>query len=482
MGKITKNYMYNLVYQLFVMLVPLLTAPYLARTLGAEGTGIFGYVHSSASLVCTIVMLGIYNYGNRLIAYSRDNEKKISESFARVMGTRVIIAVFGTIVYIIVSLYNYEYTLYFFVYYTYILAYFIDCTWFYVGIEEMKWAVLKNSITKIIALLGIFILVRSSDDIWKYVLIQGLSVLLSNFWAYFQLKKYIKHIYLDFTYFFEDIKGSFLLFLPSFASVVYLQCDKIMIEWFTDTTIQVSYYDYAEKIVMIPLTFITVLSTVMMPRIANEYKNENKEVISNLLFKASNFSLFIACPMMFGLIAVADKLIPWYLGNNFIACISAIVLISPIVITNAMTGISGGLYFTATNQLKTLTIIQILAAITNIFINAILIPKLGYIGAAIATSGTSVLCAIMQYYILLRQINLDGILKSGVKYFSLASVMFIIIHFLTYNMEPTPITNLIQVGIGITFYSGINLLLKDKTIFYLINKSKSLLKKYHYRI
>lgn len=40
MGKIAKNYLYNLIYSLLVLLVPLVTAPYLSRVLGAEGTGV----------------------------------------------------------------------------------------------------------------------------------------------------------------------------------------------------------------------------------------------------------------------------------------------------------------------------------------------------------------------------------------------------------------------------------------------------------
>ena len=49
----------------------------------------------------------------------------------------------------------------------------------------------------------------------------------------------------------------------------------------------------------------------MMPRIANEYKNGNMNRISLLLIKAGKNSLFLAFPLMFGMISIADKLIPW---------------------------------------------------------------------------------------------------------------------------------------------------------------------------
>ena len=43
MGKksITRNYIYNMAYQVLILVLPLITTPYLARVLGAEGTGIY---------------------------------------------------------------------------------------------------------------------------------------------------------------------------------------------------------------------------------------------------------------------------------------------------------------------------------------------------------------------------------------------------------------------------------------------------------
>ena len=106
-----------------------------------------------------------------------------------------------------------------------------------------------------------------------------------------------------------------------------------MIGWLTNGTSQISYYDQAEKIVIIPLTFITVLSTVMMPRIANEFKRGNQTVIGGLLEKAAGYSMFLALPMMFGLMGIAYKFIPWYLGRAFMATAKAVVILSPMVIS-----------------------------------------------------------------------------------------------------------------------------------------------------
>ncbi len=477
MGKIVKNYMYNLIYQLFVMFVPLVTAPYLARVLGPEGTGTYSYVYSMTAMICTFVMLGIYNYGNRQIAYVRDNSDRLSDVFWQIMSARLIIAAIGTVVYFAIVLFLNRYVKLFVLHYTFMLAYFVDCTWLYVGVEDMKWAVIKNTVTKIFTVLGILIFIHGEEDLPIYVLIQGASILISNLLAYSQLRRYVHKPHLDFSNVKNDLSGAILLFLPSVATTIYTQCDKVMIELLTGATNEVSFYDYSEKIVTVPLTFITVLSTVMMPRIANEYKKGETKNISNLLNRAAQFSMFIAFPMVFGLISVADKLIPWYLGNEFLPTIHAIMLLSPIIITNTLTGISGSQYFTATNQIGVLVKAQFIAVIGNIIINALFIPRYGFYGAAVATLVTSFLCAVIQYYFMLRQIKLPELFANAFKYMSVSVAMFFVVRILTGRMQASPMTNILQIFIGVIFYLGTCLAIGDKQVRYIFMRVKSVTKK-----
>lgn len=474
MGKIVKNYIYNVIYQLFVMLVPLVTAPYLARILGAEGVGTYSYVYSTTAILCSFVMLGIYNYGNRQIAYVRDDPKKLNQIFWQIMSARFVIAIVGTVIYFFIVFMGGRYTNLFLLYYTYMLAYFVDCTWLYIGVEDMKWAVIKNTITKVISIVGIFVLVKEESDLPLYVFIQGASILVSNLLAYSQLGRYVRKPKFDFSNIEKDIFNSALLFLPSIATTIYTQCDKVMLELLTGATEQVAFYDYAEKIVTIPLTFITVLSTVMMPRIANEFKKGNSENISCLLNRAAQFSMFIAFPMVLGLVSVADKLVPWYLGNDFLPSIYAIILVSPIIISNTLTGISGNQYFTATNQIKILVISQFVAAIGNILINMLLIPQYGFFGAAISTLITSFSCAIVQYFFLLKQVKLPGIFINAFKYLFISVGMFVVIRLITDGMPATPFTNIFQIGIGMIFYMSVCLIIRDKQCSFVINRIKNM--------
>ena len=464
MSKIVRNYAYNVAYQILVLLVPIVTAPYLARTLGAEKLGIYGFVYSSGSLIAAFALLGIYSYGNRQTAYVRDNREELTRTFWELMYTRFLLGIIGTIYYVVFSWFNREYTLFFLIYYPFILAQFLDVSWVFVGLENMGPAVMKNFAAKVINVIGIFLFVRKKEDLWIYILLLAVTALITNLSVYFQLSKYIGRPCGSFRSIGKHIRGSVHLFLPEIAMLLYLQMDKVMIKWLTGATDQITYYDQAEKIIKIPLALITVMSTVMMPRIANEYKNNGKDKIQPLLIKAGKFTLFSAFPLMAGLFVVARQFVPWYLGKGFMATAYAMMILVPFILFNSLGEISGKQYFTATNQINILMKAYVSSAVVNIIVNALLIPPHGYVGAAVATVLSSFISLIIQYYDFDRQINMRPLIRYGIKYFVISLAMAIAVYFPTRRMEAKPITTLIQAFIGGAVYFLILSINKDEMI------------------
>lgn len=474
MSKIKKNYFYNILYQIFAIMVPLITAPYLARVLGAKNQGIYSYVNSVTYMISIITLLGIFNYGNRQIAYVRDDKDKMSQTFWELMVIRVVLSIIGTIIFFFIANKLEKYNQYFKIYYLYLLAQYIDCTWVFVGLEDMKFAVIKNFITKLLSTIGIFIFVKDSSDVDIYLFLLGLSVLISNLLVFTQLRIYISKFKIKLSNIFIHIKGSVKLFLPSVATILLLQTDKIMIELLTKDTMQVSFYDNSEKIVTLALTIITVLSTVMMPRIANEYSKGNMDNIKNLLIKCTKVSLFLAFPMMIGLMVTSWKFIPWYLGEEYHSAIYGIVVISPILIINSLEGISGKQYFTALNKTNILMKSYILAGIINIILNLILISNIGFIGAAIATVISSGILVIIQYYYLNKEIDMKEVKIYSLKYFKFSIIMGIVVLSISFKMKASIITSIVQIIIGIITYSTICTLKQEEIFLQIITNLKKI--------
>lgn len=474
MGKITKNYIYNLLFQLLILALPLILSPYLVRVLGADQLGIYSFVTSTANIIVTVGLLGTYNYGCRQIAYTRDITEDSNTAYNQILTIRILLGIALTIIYGIVCWVESEYSLYFLLYYSWVLSMIIDPSWFFVGQEDMKATAIKNSAVRLITVALIFLFVKRENDLTAYVAIMGFSALICNVLLFLQVKKYKVSYHFSLEKVSYHLKGSLSLFWPQVATLMYLQVDKIMLKYLTSDISQVSFYDYGEKIVTIPLTLITTLSTVMMPRIANEYANNNTTGMRELLIKAGKFSMMLAMPMMFGMAICANKLIPWYLGAAYAPSIMVIILVSPIIVTNSLSGISGNQYFVATDQTNLLLKAYVSAAILNILINAILIPKYGCNGAAIATVIAAIASVLIQYYYMHKQLNIGVFIGFSLKYFLYAFFMGIGVLLVGIKLPAKPMTSVIQILVGLAIYSFILLITKDKNLIFVLQKFKSM--------
>lgn len=474
MGKITKNYIYNLFFQLLILALPLILSPYLVRVLGSDQLGVYSFVTSTANIIVTVGLLGTYNYGCRQIAYTRDLIEDSNAAYSQILTIRILLGIALTIIYGIVCWAEREYSLYFLLYYSWVLSMIIDPSWFFVGQEDMKATAIKNSAVRLITVALIFLFVKRENDLTAYVAIMGFSALICNALLFLQIKKYKISYYFSLEKVEYHLKGSLSLFWPQVATLMYLQVDKIMLKYLTSDISQVSFYDYGEKIVTIPLTLITTLSTVMMPRIANEYANNNTVGMRELLIKAGKFSMMLAMPMMFGMAICANKLIPWYLGRTYTPSIMVIILVSPIIVTNSLSGISGNQYFVATDQTNLLLKAYASAAVLNILINAILIPQYGCNGAAVATVIAAVASVLIQYYYMHKQLNIGVFIGFSLKYLLCVLFMGMGVFLVGIKLPAKPMTSAIQVLVGLTIYFAILLITKDENLMLVLRKIKNM--------
>ena len=80
-SSIKKNYFYNASYQIFALLVPLVTTPYISRVLGAEGIGTYSYTYSMLRYFWLLSVLGAATFGARSIGINQEDKEKRSYCF-----------------------------------------------------------------------------------------------------------------------------------------------------------------------------------------------------------------------------------------------------------------------------------------------------------------------------------------------------------------------------------------------------------------
>ena len=165
MGNIKKNYIYSICYQLLVMLLPLITSPYISRVMGVEKVGIFSYTYSIVNYFLLFSMMGIANYGNRSIAFVRDNKDKVSKAFWSIYLLQVITASISLIFYLIyVIFFVKQYRNIYIIWSLVLISGMIDISWLFFGFEKFKVTITRNIIVKIISLIMIFVFIFLLND------------------------------------------------------------------------------------------------------------------------------------------------------------------------------------------------------------------------------------------------------------------------------------------------------------------------------
>ncbi len=473
--KITLNYIYSSLYQIILIIVPFITAPYLSRTLQPEAVGINSYVSAVVKTFSLLGLIGLNNYSIREVAYVRKDKSKLSKTFSEFIILRTICCIITFIIYMIYAHFS-EYKIYLIIQLIALFSAFLDISWLYMGLEEFKVTVTRSMIVKVINVISIFLFIHGPEDLGLFMVISTIFTVIGNTILYFGVKKRIGEFDFKELNIKRHIIPTIRLFLPQIASTVFLQIDKVMIKYLAPAIATVGFYDQAERIVKVPLALITALSTIMLPRISYEFKNNNNEIIKKYITKAIEFSMLLAIPLMFGLISISKTMIPWFLGPGYTDVISIMMFVSPIVLFNALSSVSGLQYLTATDKTKILTISYVAGATANLVINYFLIPIYGGIGAAIGTVAAELIIFLIQFIYIKSIINLKSFIKSLLKYFICGIIMFIPCHTIGKFFSSTIIVTLSQIITGVIVYFLALFIFKDELFKEILLKGVSIIK------
>lgn len=463
-NSVKKNYMYNLLYQILVMIIPLVTTPYLSRVLGAENIGIYSYTLSITTYFILFGSLGVAMYGQREIAYVQDDIRKRSRAFYEIFIMRLLaLAVSLFIFYISFCLYG-EYSIYYKILVFEIIATIFDISWYFQGLEEFKKTVMRNMLVKLISVICIFVFVKNSSDLNKYYIIYVLSNLLGNLSLWIYIPKYTDKIKLKELRINRHLKPTIMLFIPQIATQIYTVLDKTMLGTMIYDKSEVGYYEQAQKIIKLLMTIATSLGVVMMPRIAATYSKGDKEKIREYMNNSFSFISLLAFPLMFGTISIAYKFVPIFYGSGYDKVAPLMCVVSPIIVFIGLSNVTGTQYLLPTKQQNKYTTSVIIGAIVNFVLNIVLIKKYASIGASIATVIAEFCVTLTQFLLIGKEIKFKEIFQTIYKYIVASSIMFVCSILIGNFINNNVISILIQIIFSSLIYFVVLLIMKDKMI------------------
>ena len=440
-------------YSIANVLIPIITTPYLARTLGADAIGTNSYVAANVSYFLLFAVLGTTIYGQRQIATVKDDAYQLSVSFKEIIIFRLVTTFCSFVGFLVLLQFRIEYKKLYFIYILSFLNVIVDISWFYKGIENFKKVTLRSFFVRFLHTVFIFAFINQPEDLWLYVLSSACCTILGNGSMWIGLKGRL--VKTSQVHPFKNTKHILLLFFPTIASQVYILLDRSMMGWINGSTYQIGCYEEAEKLIRIAISIIESTSMVMLSRIAFLYKEDKRADAIAYVYKAYRFAIMLALPMVFGLLAIINRLVPifWGVGFDYVFKVMPILCIMlPITSISSVTGYS---LLIPIGKQNVYTIAISCTAVTNIFLNIFFISFMGGVGAAIA----SVLSEIVGMSIQLiwcnkkQLIRISKIFAYSWKYLLASVIMYVLIKLCFANLDNNVVSLLFLIALGTVVYS-----------------------------
>lgn len=417
-----KNFIYNSAYNILNMVLPLVTAPYLARIIGAEGTGIYAYSFAIAQFVILFAKLGLTNYGTRELAKVRTRRRQFNHLFSSLLGLQICATTIVSASYAVYALgFSGTHRTMALIFMIWVIGTFSDIDWFWFGLEDFRRVSLRNTVVKLISVAGIFVFVKTRSDTPLYALIMVLGYVggyLTN-WIGLRRRVSIEPYYLF--RFKEHILPCSLLLIPTLALNVYRSLNRVMLGALS-TMVQTGIFDNGEKIVYALSGLIASFGTVMMPKMSKLVADGDEEGIRHYVSISLRLMMVMTSLLAFGMFAVSDSVVNLLFGAEFRGSASVLSLSA-----FALIGMGWGnvirMQYIIPNKLDDIYVKSTLfSSILNIGLNLVLIPRFAAVGAAFASLVAEFFVPIYQFHRLHNRFNYLNQLAGSLPYLAIGLI------------------------------------------------------------
>lgn len=377
----------NAVLTMSSFLFPIITFPYVSRILLPEGTGKVSFAVSVVNYFAMFAQLGIPTYGIRACAKVRDDREQLTRTVHELLMINLVMSAVAYLVFIVsvtfVPRLQAEKTLFLVVSIT-IAFNAIGMEWLYKALEQYVYITVRSVICKFIALIALFLLVRSKSD---YVIYGGISIFASsasNLLNFIHARKYIDFTNVGSYHPARHLRAVLIFFAMACATTVYTNLDTVMLGFMKSDT-DVGYYNAAVKIKTILVSMVTSLGAVLLPRSSYYVEHGEREEFYRISAKAAHFVLIISLPMLVFFVLFARPGIYLLSGTAYEGAVIPMQIIMPTLLLIGLSNIFGIQMLVPLGGERYVLYSEIAGAICDLVINWMLIPRLSSAGAAIGT-------------------------------------------------------------------------------------------------
>ena len=336
---ILANFSYLSLLQVFAILFPLLTYPYLLRVIGLELYGVIIFAQSIINYVSLVINFGFNMSGARNVAIYKQDRARLSRIVTSIYWCKFILWLVCLVLYLsVISMVPFFEDHY----WVYVLSFLLTFNelllpiWFFQGIEKMKYITFVNLSARLLFVVAIFLFVHRQEDYLLVPLLNGIGAILAGCLSLYIVlgKERVRFSLMPVRELRSAYKESLPLFVSILSTQIYVNVNKLVIGSFLGM-LEVSIYDMADKVLLLMKLPASMIAQAVFPKISRE---QNIRFINHVMFLSVGIALLFYISMFFG----SDWLVYLLAGEHIEEASVIMRLLGISAILTSINGFLGG--------------------------------------------------------------------------------------------------------------------------------------------
>lgn len=400
-----KNFTSLSLLQIANYIFPLITLPYLVRVLGPEKYGLVNFASAFVAYFAILTDYGFNLSATQDVSVNIKDWKKVSTIFSSVLLIKLFFFLVSSVLFTAVILIFPQFkdeTLLYIISFIGILGSTIFPIWFYQGIEKMYFILIINIFTRTALTVLIFVLINSEKDFLLFAILSSISNLIVGVLGFslalIQLK--IKFILPKLDVMKQQITNGWNLFLSTLWINLYTTSNVFILGLFAPANV-VGYFAAADKVRMAFQGILTPITQSVFPYV-NKLLSESYDKFISFNRKLLKIGFLLGLLISLFLFIFAAPISNLILGNDYRQSILVLKIIAWLPLIIILSNVLGIQTMIPLNKHKEFSLILFLAAMMNIIISFIIVPKYFEIGTSISVLITEIFVT-SSFYIFIKK-------------------------------------------------------------------------------
>lgn len=429
---LNKNNIYNSIATFTNLLFPIITFPYITRVLGVDNIGKYNFSNSVVSYFNLIATLGISSYAIRECAKLKDDRKKFSDLASDIFSIDIystILAYILLFITVFISNKLQNYSVFISLLSTSFLINTLGTAWVLNAVNDFKYLSLRTIFIHLFTFAGLFLFVKSENDLYIYILLNVIANVGTNVFTMFYRKKYVDIKFNFFPDVKKHLKKIILLFSQTVSMLLYTNADMIMLGiYYNDETVGI--YAIAVRVYNVVNGVIASVISVATPGLSYDYCNKDYDGFNSKLKYVVNYIVLLFIPAFVGINIMAPEIVRLISGKDLILAANALRILTFSLMFSLISATLGLAILFPMGYDRINFNSCIISASVNIILNLYFIPKYGILGAAFTTAIAELSGFINKIKYIDRNIKITGFIKMILTYV-FGSIFIIIICYLS---------------------------------------------------